>query len=134
MLKVLETYFEIMVVRDVELDRRNRGPRYLGGLPTGWFGLSGFSYPLVALSLYSDGIEIGPAGKVSRLMVPVWRAKYSEIEFVERLGSSRDDGQVIRGFRRGIVIVGGDWKPKTFWCASRDALCSDLARAGVVVT
>jgi len=84
--------FRGWVNRDAALARSQVVASYLGGMRLGYSGIASWSYPLVKLTFYPDGVEVGPAAGFLRVAVPFWRALYGEIDSITILECGRARG------------------------------------------
>lgn len=79
---------------------------YHGGMRLGFTGIASWSYPLVRLTLYHDGVEIGPAVPFLKLVVPFWRALFREINGITILTRGRARGLRFTTRDGAFVIFG----------------------------
>ncbi|HEX6395417.1 MAG TPA: hypothetical protein VFZ97_18425 [Acidimicrobiales bacterium] len=63
-----------------------------------------WSPPLVRMTVYPAGVELGPASKWLRVVVPFWQVRFDEIEVVEAVGN----GLLVSGVR--FRTIGGGWR------------------------
>jgi len=72
---------------------------YLGGMRRGFTGIASWTYPLVRLTIYEDGLELGPSVSILKALVPI-----------------------LEGAIRGHFGCGGSWwHPTRFFCEPRES-------------
>jgi hypothetical protein len=135
-------------VRDQESDRRPQWPfRYLSRLTDGLQGqrLASFiggirtqprvaprsfsaSAPLVRLSLFSNGVRLGPSSSLLSMSVPTWEARFDELDVIQAIGR-------LKGMTTGILFrksQSHEWV--IFWTMGRDQIFTTFEQMGVIVS
>ena len=98
--------FRGWISRDAPIAVAGPTATYHGGMR---LGLASWTYPLVRLTLYHEGLEVGPAAPFLKILVPFWRALYEEIETVTVLTRGRFGG-VRFTTRNGASVIFGCFK------------------------
>ncbi|HUC14773.1 MAG TPA: hypothetical protein VMS00_10010 [Acidimicrobiales bacterium] len=98
--------FRGWVSRDAAIATSEPVATYRGGMRLGFTGIASWSYPLVRLTLYNDGLEIGPAAPFLKLVVPLWRALFQEIDCITMLTRGRARGLRFTTRDGAFVIFG----------------------------
>jgi hypothetical protein len=138
--------FKGWIARDAVLSGRP-SVAYLGGMRRGSTGLANWTYPLVRLRFYEDGLELGPSVRILKVIVPIWRVRFQEISVAEALGGPQPDSAVGFGrlafpfsfvarweiMSRGVRIKTFDDRFAIFWCMPRDQVLAGLQRQSVNV-
>jgi hypothetical protein len=110
-------------VRDGLFDGEQPLASYDGGLRHG--RLANWTAPMVRLSIYTGGIELGPSESWLKIVVPYFQASFSQIVVAEAVGlSSLSSGVRIR-------VTDGDYR--IFWTWRRNDVLADLSRLGVEI-
>jgi hypothetical protein len=135
-------------VRDQESERRPRWPfRYLSRLTDGLQGprLTSFiggirtqprltpegfnaTVPLVRLSLFSNGLRVGPSTPLLSMSVPTWEARFDELDVIQAIGR-------VRGVTTGILFrksQSHEWV--IFWTSNREEVFTTLEQMNVTVS
>lgn len=135
-------------VRDHESGRRPRWPfRYLSRLTDGLqgqrltsfvggmrtqprLGPAGFNatVPLVRLSLFSNGLRVGPSSSLLSMSVPTWEARFEELDVIQAVGR-------VKGLTTGILFrksKSHEWV--IFWTTNREMVFTTLDHMGVTVS
>ena len=136
------------VARDASIESQETVNTYMGGMRLGKTGIASWSYPLARLTLYSDGLVVGPSRSVLRLLlIPVWKARFDEIQLAESIGGPQPDAQVSPAglfvpfstftryglFTRGVRFRTHDGSYVIFWCFKRDNVLAALKQLGLAV-
>lgn len=132
-------------IRDQESDRRPKGAfRYLSRLTDGLQGerLTSFvggmrrqprlspqafnaTGPFVRLSIFSNGVRVGPSSSLLSMSVPTWEARFDELDVIQAIGR-------VKGLTTGILFrksQSHEWV--IFWTANREAIFTTLEHTGV---
>jgi hypothetical protein len=135
-------------IRDQETGRRPAWPfRYLSRLTEGLQGplLASFvggmrtqprigpvgfnaSVPLARLSIFSNGLRVGPSSSLLSLMVPTWEARFDELDDIQAIGR-------LKGLTTGILLrkaQSHEWV--VFWTLNRDEVFTALEHMGIIVS
>jgi hypothetical protein len=135
-------------VRAQESDRRPRWPfRYMSRLTEGLQGprLTSFvggmrtqprfrpeglnaTVPLARLSIFSNGIRVGPSSSLLSMSVPTWEARFDELDVIQAIGR-------VQGLTTGILFrksQSHEWV--IFWSTNRDSAFAALENMGVAVS
>jgi hypothetical protein len=135
-------------IRDQESGRRPTWPfRYLSRLTDGLQGprLTSFiggmrtqpriapmgfnaSVPMVRLSLFPNGIRLGPSSSLLSMNVPTWEARFDELDAIQAIGR-------VQGMTTGILFRKShshDWI--IFWTFNRDRVFATFEQMGVSVS
>jgi hypothetical protein len=135
-------------VRAQESDRRPQWPfRYLSRLTDGLqgqrlasfiggirtqprIGPMGFnaSVPMVRLSLFSNGVRVGPSSSLLSMSVPTWEARFEELDVIQAIGR-------LKGITTGILFrksQSHEWV--IFWSLNREQVFTTLEQLGVIVS
>jgi len=94
-----------------------------GGMRSGI--VANWSPPLVRMTVYRSGVELGPASRWLKVVVPFWQVRLEEIVVVESVGV----GLFVSGVR--FWTTNDDWR--IFWTYSRDDVLGFLDRQGIPV-
>jgi hypothetical protein len=135
-------------IRDQESGRRPTWPfRYLSRLTDGLQGprLTSFiggmrtqpriapggfnaTVPLVRLSLFPNGLRLGPSSSLLSMNVPTWEARFDELDVIQAIGR-------VQGFTTGILFrksQSHDWI--IFWTFNRDRVFATFEQMGISVS
>lgn len=111
-----------------------QGPRltsFIGGMrtqprlsPTGFNA----TVPMVRLSVFSNGVRVGPSSPVLSMSVPTWEARFDELDVIQFIGR-------VRGLTTGILLrksQSHEWV--IFWTTNRERVFTELEQMGVAVS
>jgi hypothetical protein len=135
-------------MRDQESERRPRWPfRYLSRLTDGLQGprLASFiggirtqprltpagfnaTVPMVRLSLFSNGLRVGPSTPLLSLSVPTWEARFDELDVIQAVGR-------VQGLTTGVLFrksQSHEWV--IFWTTNREKVFTTLEQMGITVS
>jgi hypothetical protein len=135
-------------VRDQESDRRPKWPfRYLSRLTDGLqgtrlasfvggmrtqprIGPTGFNatVPMARLSVFSNGVRVGPSSSLLSISVPTWEARFDELDVIQAIGR-------LQGLTTGILFrksKSHEWV--IFWTLHRDAVFTTFEQMGITVS
>jgi hypothetical protein len=135
-------------VRDEESDRRPGWPfRYMSRLTDGLqgerltsfvggmrmqprVGPTGFNatVPMVRLSLFANGVRVGPSSSLLSMSVPTWEARFDELDVIQAIGR-------LTGLTTGIVFrksQSHEWV--IFWTTNRDQVFTTFEQMGLAVS
>lgn len=96
---------------------------FVGGMRSG--KLANWGWPLVRLSIYSSGVELGPSLRWLKFWVPYWQVDLSEITASEALGRTR--------LTAGVRFRTRDGDYRIFWYRLPEEVLEVLERLGVPV-
>ncbi|MGB8195638.1 MAG: hypothetical protein WCF25_01360 [Acidimicrobiales bacterium] len=109
------------------------GPRltsFIGGMRTQpRFAPMGFNatVPMVRLSLFPNGIRLGPSSSLLSMNVPTWEARFDELDAIQAIGR-------VQGMTTGILFrkaQSHDWI--IFWTFNRDRIFATFEQIGINV-
>ncbi len=120
---------------------------YIGGMRRGFTGIGNWTYPLVRLRIYEDGLELGPSVPILKALVPIWRARFEDISVAESVGGGQPDSAASFSvmavtfsptqrwgmMTRGVRIMAADGGFAIFWCTRRDHVLTTLQSRSVNV-
>jgi len=135
-------------VRSQEGDRRPKWPfRYSSRLTDGLqgqrlmsfvggmrkqprFGPSGFnaSVPMVRLSVFSNGVRLGPSSSLLSMQIPTWEARFDELDVIQAIGR-------VKGVTTGILFrksQSREWV--IFWTLNREQVFTAFEHMGITVS
>jgi hypothetical protein len=104
---------------------------FVGGMRTQpRIGPVGFNatVPLARLSIFSNGLRVGPSSSLLSLSVPTWEARFDELDVIQAIGR-------VKGFTTGILLrksQSHEWV--VFWTLNREEVFTALEHIGITVS
>jgi hypothetical protein len=104
---------------------------FVGGMRTQpRIGPVGFNatVPLARLSIFSNGLRVGPSSSLLSLSVPTWEARFDELDVIQAIGR-------VKGFTTGILLRKSqthEWV--VFWTLNREEVFTALEHIGITVS